>query len=253
MPVAINSIKFWINAFIPATVKGYTLAVPGHTGLTMIPGPTSASDCYHTDQRDFSNNIHASSRMHSEATVQFGPGGAPKLTQWHNCDETVECDCEDGDEECRQRGNTSGMSFTLAPVLLSTPKSPSPLFPAPVMPGTPAAGVVVVQVKCAAHNPCAPSSALVGDIDCKGTVTIDVGSRSIECDLMIDEFPAFEAYATINGGAGVKLFRVPPPGGNTVMNLPGPPTRRVHCKLRDANGDGVFDTHSSFVMPAGSI
>ncbi|MBC7797825.1 MAG: hypothetical protein H7Z37_13210, partial [Pyrinomonadaceae bacterium] len=59
MAVPINSVKFWINAFIPLSVPGYTLAVPSHGGMSMIPGPgvNPFSDCYHTDQRSFSNNI----------------------------------------------------------------------------------------------------------------------------------------------------------------------------------------------------
>ncbi len=35
-----------------------------------------------------------------------------------------------------------------------------------------------------------------------------------------DQFPVFEAYATIDDGAGLTLFREKPPVGNTVMNLP---------------------------------
>src|SRR5687767_11048192 len=108
--VPINSIKFWINAFIPKNVPGYTKPRPGHPGETMIPGPgiNPFSDCYHTDQRDFSNQIHAGSRIHSEAKVVF-TGAMPVLTTWHNCDETIECDCEDGEEECRKKGSTGSM------------------------------------------------------------------------------------------------------------------------------------------------
>ena len=110
MQVPIRSMKFWINAFIPRDVPGYTRPVPGQTGLTMIPGPMNrvvlttegrgpvrpgmpplvdVSDCYYTDQRDFSSDIHAKSRMHAEVRVDFTVS-PPRFTQWHNCDFTTE-------------------------------------------------------------------------------------------------------------------------------------------------------------------
>ncbi len=68
MPVDIRSIKFWINAFIPKDIPRYTRPVPGSPVITMIPGPVlvPGSDCYPTDQRGFSYEVHAKSRMHSE-------------------------------------------------------------------------------------------------------------------------------------------------------------------------------------------
>ena len=201
MSVPIRSVKVWINAFIPQNIHGYTQRVPAgiHTGKTMIPGPNPLSDCYLTDQRDFSNQIHAKSRMHSEVKVDFS-GSQPIITQWHNCDQTTELDCEDGAVESTAKGSISGMSFKLLPN--STPQR------------------AIVSFNCSASNPCAPTSSLFGKIDYNGTLTIDHAARSVKFDGKIDQFPAFEAYATINDGAGITLFREPPPAGNTVMNLP---------------------------------
>ena len=41
MAIEIRSMKFWINAFIPRDIPGYTMTVPKgrYAGLTMIPGP----------------------------------------------------------------------------------------------------------------------------------------------------------------------------------------------------------------------
>ena len=265
MPVAIQSVKFWINAFIPANIPGYTITVPAgpHAAKTMIPGPGSmniriaipgvpasgldflqgmvggsyrtadlelfradgvgVSDCYLTDQRTFSKDIHAKSRMHSEFRIDF-TGSTARLTQWHNCDYTTELDCEDGDVECHKKGATDRMSFRI--------RSSGP--PA-------STGPIAIEMECAAYNPCSPSSRLFGDIDYKGTVTVDPVARRVEVDAMIDQFPAFEAYATINDGAGVALFQIAPPSGNTVMNLPRGANRRVRYSMRDANGDGIFE------------
>ncbi len=264
MSVPIQSVKFWLNAFIPQHISGYTRAVPGSPGLTMIPGPqrpiltptgtpligqtrVEISDCYYTDQRRFSNQIHAKSRMHAEVRVNFTVS-PPTITQWHDCDYTTECDCEDGDIECHEKGRTSRMSFTLRPMSVPTTASPTPhlMFPSPVMvAGAPKTGVAVLDMELAASNPCAPTSRVFGDIDAKGVITIDLASRSIDFNGLIDQFPAFEAYATINDGSGIAMFQIPPPPGNTVMNLPGPPNRPVHCRLEDRDGDGVFETLSA--------
>ena len=201
MSVPIRSVKVWINAFIPLNILGYTQRVPAgiHTGKTMIPGPNPLSDCYLTDQRDFSNQIHAKSRMHSEVKLVFS-GNKPILTQWHNCDQTTELDCGDGDVESTKKGSISRMNFRLLPT--STSKR------------------AIVSFNCSASNPCAPTSRIIGDIDYNGTLTIDHAARSVKFDGKIDQFPAFEAYATINDSAGITLFREPPPAGNTVLNLP---------------------------------
>jgi hypothetical protein len=181
------------------------------------------SDCYLTDQRTFSSDVHAKSRMHSEFRLDF-TGPTAVLTQWHNCDWTTEVDCEDGDIECHKKGATNRMSFRIRP------GSP-----------TAASGPIVVEMECAANNPCSWSSRLFGDIDYKGTVIVDPGTRRIEIDALIDQFPAFESYATVNDGDGVALFQLGPPVGNTVMNLPRGANRRVHYSLRDADGDGLFE------------
>lgn len=261
MPVPIRSVKFWINAFIPRHVPGYTITVPNgpYQGQTMIPGPGAVnldwgvempatindwmrglsgqpgvryrrqrivdqsaigvSDCYLTDQRSFSNEIDAESRMHSEFTVSFD-GDRVSMSEWHDCDPTVELDCEDCQVECREKGDKTRMRFEL-----QTRTNPA-----------------IVNMDCAANNPCSPTSRLFGDIDYHGTITVDQEARSIELQATIDAFPAFEAYATINHGAGVALMQLSPPAGNTVMNLPGGANRRVHYKLEDRDSDALFET-----------
>ena len=67
-------------------------------GLSVLSRPP----CYLTDQRNFSNERRASSRMHSMAKVDLADA-QPNLTQWHRCDELVsvirlaEQHCGDGE------------------------------------------------------------------------------------------------------------------------------------------------------------
>jgi hypothetical protein len=177
------------------------------------------SDCYLTDQRSFSADIHAKSRMHSEFKLAYSRG-TPTMTQWHNCDLTTELDCEDGCVECQKTGKVNRMKFELVSV----------------------GSNAEIVMDCAASNPCSPSSRLFGDIDCEAVIRYDPVARLLEIEGKIDQFPAFEAYATMNDGAGVAIFQLSPPAGNTVMNLPGGANRKIHYTIQDANGDGVFDT-----------
>jgi len=56
---------------------------------------------------------------------------------------------------------------------------------------------------------------------------VNVAARSVKFDGKIDQFPAFDAYATINDGLGIMLFQESPPAGNTIMNLPGTANRPI--------------------------
>jgi hypothetical protein len=190
-----------MNAFIPVNVPGYTRVVPAapYKDLTMIPGPFAYSDCFLTDQRNFSSAVHAKSRMHCEARLDLR-GTPPVLTQYHNCDWTTECDCEDGAEECHDKGGTGDMNFALLPVVN---------------------GRIQLQLEANAWNPCSPSSAVGGEIDMQASFVIDLNTKTVRFSGIVDSFPAFEAYATVNDGAGVKIFNLAPPKGNTVMTLPG--------------------------------
>lgn len=210
----IESVKLWINAFIPKDIPGYTKAVPGHDNLTMIPGPAPYSDCYYTSQRSFSDDIHASSKMHSEVRIGLARANTAyrvaSQSQYHSIDETVECDCEDGGEECRKTGKTTYMKFVV-------------LYP----PADGATWLLRIAINAMANNPCSPTSTWFGKIDFRGTFTVNLLECWAQFQGHIDAFPAFEAYAAVNDGAGKPLFKEPPLKGNTVMNLPGAANRPI--------------------------
>ncbi len=222
--VAISTVKFWINAFIPGTVAGLTrvLSKGPFAGKTIVPGPPG-SDEFLTDNRGFSTSTTASSRMHSEFEVRFTPAGPRLVSQAHRCDPSHEIEESTGKVVGTATGSTSRMNF-----VVRTPFG---------------VGVNLVQVdmKGATSNPLVAASP---DIDYTGTITIDPSRRKLEMDIKIDEFPAFEAYCSINGGAAFELFVEPPPAGNTPFDLFGGANRPVKRRAEDRNGDGVFETRT---------
>ncbi len=203
--VPIESISFWLNAFIPRDIAGYTaiLRKGPYKGLTVLTGST----CCLTDQRNFSNDIRAASRMHSAFRVDSSD--PPVLTQSHRCDAAIECDIEDGEVVREQEASTLDMKFVLTAV------EPS----------------IAIRMDCRAANPCAPAAPF-GDIEYKGTIEINAAERSIAIDIMICLFPAFEAYAAINDGAAAILFRHAPPAGILALRLPPGANRRIRCQFQ---------------------
>ena len=220
----------WINAFIPKTVAGYTRVVNPtlrssgvHTGKTAVPLPKSArlnplnlikniDAGYLTDQRDFSDMFPAgrmpSVRMRSLAELTFGP---TQLTnslskQVHESTGTTEVDMDIGSQLGFGVADMSRCSWSLAEDSSS----------------------IRLIVKGAAADPLVSAAA---DIDYEGTFTIteddpSQGAVTVKFSGKIDEFPAFECYARMNGMTK-KLFTAPPPPGNTVMSLPGPANRPI--------------------------
>ena len=199
------TLKIWICSFIPKDIAGYTKAVPNGGGKTMIPGPLPTSDCFLTDQRTFSNSPTASSRTRS--SVEIDTTTMTLITQKHHCDNTVEVDCEDGDVECNKTPDSSGL--TIAGFTSSGPKC-SFVF------------------EGGAGNPCAGAAA--PDIDWLANVAVEKQGGSISVKLgagsLVEPFPAFEMYASLNG-ATKQIFQRPPDPGATPWNLVGPPNKAV--------------------------
>jgi len=217
MAVSIQSVTFWINAFLPWSLPGATtvLQVGSYRGHSAIAGPKKY--CL-TDQRGFSNVITAESRMHSAVTINFGDS-TPVLTQQHKCDYTTEGDRKTGGVTARKKASTARMQFRL---VATEP-------------------IVTVQMHCLTSNPCTSASWAFGDIEYKGTIFIDPTTRRIAVELMTGTFPAFEGYAAINNGIGSILFRTMPPTGiKTMYRVPGA-TRPIRSQLEDRDGDGIFE------------
>ena len=197
------ALKIWICSFIPKDIAGYTSVVPNGDGKTMISGPLPTSDCFLTDQRTFMNSPTASSRTRS--TVEIDTTTMTLNMQNHHCDNTVEVDCEDGDEECNETPDSSKLKIT---------------------------GFTSSGSKCSfvfeggAGNPCV--GPVAPDIDWLVNVTVEKqgGSVSVELGAGSLVFPAFEMYASLNG-ATKQIFQRSPDPGATPFDLVGPPNKAV--------------------------
>jgi hypothetical protein len=197
-------VAFWINAFIPRDIFGLTKEISGGTyaGKTAIDGPLPISDCFLTDQRSFDTSRNAKSRMHSEG-VLYIDGDNLMLNQAHRCDDTIEVDCEDGDEECKDRASTSKMSLSLVSSTTVDEKAR-------------------ILVNMAASNPCFFGSP---DIDVVGEIVVDFAAEQVIFTGKVEPFPAFEAYTIVDSGSIQSLLQLLPLAGSSPSDLFGPPNR----------------------------
>ncbi len=218
------TIRFWLNAFIPRDIfhKDGSLrsrARPNHPDQTMLPGPSWFNDCFSTDNRGFSDDPKASSRMHSELVITFRGGRFTSRTT-HRCDQTREYDCEDGDLEGSAYGSTVDMAFSAPRAHYGRP--PDLLrWVLPDLP--PRLHTFTTRLRAAANNPLFSGSP---NIDYEGQVTcfLTAHAASLTFAGSVDEFPAFEAYATLNDGLPKTLLqRLPPPGNSPADLFGGPP------------------------------
>lgn len=190
-------ILVWMKAFIPGDVPGTRDGVGQSAGQKIIGYPAGlssvATDCFWTDTRGFSNDFQASARITHWVQID--------TTNWNvtsncYCGTTHECDCEDGDIECQQ---------------VATPR-----WQYSQVQTTPQPGIYGVDFHGAAADPCVSTAP---DVDYNLRILIDSNQRTVNVQGMIEPFPAFEAYCTVDGGGAHTLFQHSPTSG--LMSLVG--------------------------------
>ncbi|HRX71624.1 MAG: hypothetical protein H6973_20100 [Gammaproteobacteria bacterium] len=238
------TVKFWISAFIPKTVKGYTQVIPKgvHAGKTAVPLPGVARTWpgnwgkdwdagYLTDQRGFSSLQSASHRMQSSAVVDLVTKRL--IHSAHTTSGTTEVNLVTGKQTGFKNADMSRCSLEQkAPVFRGPPPfggvgahlratQGGTTFPGQIRPDPPATGPAVLSLVAKAGDPLVGMAA---DIDFVGIFTVSPtganGKFSVSFEGKIDDFPAYECYVTFNG-VTKKLFTNSPPPGNTVVDLLG--------------------------------
>lgn len=220
-------LHFWLNSFIPVSVGGYTrtLSAGPHAGKTAIPLPAAARawpgnwlkdrDCgYLTDQRTFSQTRGASSRMTSE--FDFDISTMVMTSQAHTTSGTTEVNLVSGAQTGFANADMSRCSFTPSPFVVPTA-------------GPPMRRTAAIRLFAAAGDPLVGMAA---DIDYSAWIAVTVSYASVEVDFNghLDNFPAYECYASL-GTLTKVLFTAPPPTGNTVVDLLGSATRPFQHKV----------------------
>ncbi len=196
-------VNIWINVFIPKSIDGLTKNAGGEfADHTMIKGPIpGVSDCFLTDNRSFSQDASASSRMHSNCLIDIQNSKIVK--QLHRCDPTVEIDCEDFSVECKSSASAASMKFE---ALIKSN------------------GKLEIPYSGSSKNGCFSGSP---SIDITGTITIDPIGQILSFDGNCEPFPAFEMYTSINNGPTLTLFQREPNVGSSPWNLPGDPNQKI--------------------------
>ncbi|MGO9779919.1 MAG: hypothetical protein ACLPKE_17660 [Streptosporangiaceae bacterium] len=224
-PLRFKIFKVWVNAFIPANVPGVTIPRPNHTGESMVPGAgppgwvvgaKTTDECYLGDSRDFDNEIHSSSRMHSEVEVGHLDTAPAVDFQWHQCGTSHGIDLSSGDELESATAPTSRMQF-------SNLRGNATVDPVAGVHIDPNPNLVQIDYDGAAAMPLLPSP----DIDMNFTYKADPVAGTVGFDGMVDEFPAYEIYASADNGSPKTLLNLMPPPGNTPLNLIGDADRPV--------------------------
>ena len=147
----------------------------------------------------------------------------PVLTQQHRCDDLIECDPMSGEVMNKRRVSTSKMTFSLQ---ATTP-------------------TILIQMDCRYGESVGRAGHGINDLEYKGTIEIDPAARSIDIDLMICLFPAFEGYAAIGDGTETVLFRHAPPAGILSLGPPRGAKRRIRARLDDEFFSRHNDEHAN--------
>lgn len=209
LAAAETRIHIILRAFIPKEHPGnpgYVMPLPNHKDRFVIPAPlnlpTPLKDtCFATDDRLFDSNVAASSR----ATIEFNltvdtsvkTARVEKVEgrDIHRVGLTSAVDCKTGQTVQSGYADTSDMHV-----------------------GTPAFadGIAQVVVDLRASNPLFVKSP---DIQTGGIFTFDTHTNELRFKGSTASFPAYEAYASLDGGPVVPIFRSMPASNTTVWNL----------------------------------
>jgi hypothetical protein len=237
MPV----LQFWLNAFIPRTVPGYTrlLSVGPHAGKTAIPLPAAARAWpgnwtkdwdagYLTDQRGFDSSPLAAARMTSVARID--PSSFTLINQIHRTSGTTEVNLSSGAQTGFGMADMSRCRYTVLPPHAPPGAGFGGMFGVAHGGSTMVRPLIVtslsLRLEAAASDPLVGAAA---DIDYNGALSVEPGpSRSliVRFSGMVDAFPAYDCYASFDGVVKT-MFTLSPPPGNTVVNLLGGANRPV--------------------------
>ncbi|HEV2782837.1 MAG TPA: hypothetical protein VGX25_25885 [Actinophytocola sp.] len=192
--VKISSITMWFNVFIPDhQVSG--------AGL-----------CFLGDDRSFDASIGASSRLHAAVTIEgLGTANARVSSTDVHCGLTRMVDCASGQVTDSGTATPSGgfANFHVGNTYAD---------PEAGVHDTANENVAILTLDVAAADPLV---ALAPTVGVNFLITIDPVTGTVSVNGVADHWPAFEGYASADGGGAVPLLQIWPPEGTDPYTLLG--------------------------------
>lgn len=252
--MAADTVQIWVKAFIPnshpgnpgyvrklANAERWVVPAPEtylltpaaratpewmRSGLRYLPGVRAVDDliedlratgCYETDNRGFSSDRAAPARLTLDVTLTVDAGSqkvAPTTgTAAYRSGPTRHVDCKTGADLEPPATSDPYAVLTLPNGTAIPPGSGSRLEPARI-----SGSDVIFFVRGRAGNPLTPEK-LTPAIDFAGTLRFNPKTRKLRFEGSAGDFPAFEGYASLNGGPARQLFRLVPAKDSTVWSL----------------------------------
>jgi hypothetical protein len=192
--IRVHTVKFWVNGFI---ADAHVDAPPG-ASLAI-----SGCEYFSGDNRGYSAEIHAPSRLHTEVEVVDCHTGHPHQSfQWSKCGESHALGSDLHVIETKEAIPEGGWS--------------DPHY---------SEGVVSVHLRAGARMPLLPSPMT----DVNGTFSVNIYTGEVTVAAMIDVYPWYEGYVAINNGSPIALFNEDPTG--SPLTLLGDANRPVHASV----------------------
>lgn len=193
--VRFSSITLWFNVFIP----DHQVSGGGH--------------CFLGDDRSFDAAMNASSRVHAKATIDgLGTANARLSGAEVHCGLTRMVDCTSGEVTESGTANPSGgfANFHAGNTYAD---------PEGGVHDTAGEHVAILTLDVAASDPLVPEAPSVG---MDFLITIDPVAGTVSVNGVADHWPAFEGYASADGGGAVTLLHSSPAPGTSPYTLLGP-------------------------------
>jgi hypothetical protein len=181
----------------PGAIPTGTIGIPGLDATVDVPFGVG----HGTDNREWAAHLaEASSRVRLHAAIDFEVGDL--MDGNASCDPTIVIDMETGKELFNERGSASTSRELIA-----------------------IDGVVrSCEMATEAHN---PYIYLSPDIDFECVVIADGNNRELRVNCLLDDFPAFESYLSVDMGPLRKVLTDYPRDGLTPWSLPGAANRQI--------------------------
>jgi hypothetical protein len=189
---ATDDVHIWIRAFIPDSVPGLpNFAEPLPNNPARFVMQASDGGCFSTDQRSWSEELTARARLSSDfhllVDADSDPVVRPSNQKVHAASAIQLIDCQSGQEQA------VNPTTLLADVV-----------------GAPLQVDAKTQIAVLAAIPDPQRAWSSATINYDASFTYDRQTRTLDFQATTGIFPAYEAYATLNDGAVVTIFRSGP-------------------------------------------